>query len=272
MFRFIPTSFSGIRTTFGKFDKKLAPGLTFYVPFFQKINLISNRTWQNMVGFRIKTSDNTFCSLTVAIQIRVKEDDSEKAYYSMGEPDKQINSYVENSIRSIVSNVTLNELYKSHNSICEDVLRNISERMIAKGYTIENTLITEITPDKVVQDSLNNIEASKRDKEAAEQKAEAAYITAIRDAEAEKRKKILYGEGISGQRKAIVDGYKEVVEKLSGDLGMKPDQIMEFVLNIQKLETLEKIGTSPNAKTLFLDQGAESLTRNILKATESKPE
>jgi hypothetical protein len=53
---------------------------------------------------------------------------------------------------------------------------------------------------------------------------------------------------------------------------MKPDQIMEFVLNIQKLETLEKIGTSPNAKTLFLDQGAESLTRNILKATESKPE
>ncbi len=43
MFKFIPTMNTGVVQTFGKFTRLAAPGLTFYIPYIQKIQLVSNR-------------------------------------------------------------------------------------------------------------------------------------------------------------------------------------------------------------------------------------
>ncbi len=122
--------------------------------------------------------------------------------------------------------MTLDELFKSRNAICEDVSKTLSTKMQHYGYTIENTLVTEISPDPKVKESLNNIEAAKRSKEAAKETADASYITSVRAAEADRDRKILQGEGISGQRKAIMKGYEESVDTMVSKFGPSPELIV----------------------------------------------
>ena len=268
MFKFIPTSTTGIKTRFGKFVGDKRPGLTFYIPIVERIHLVSNRLEQDTFKFNVKSKDNIFSTVTVAIQHRVLPEQSEKALFSLDNPKSQIVAYTESSVRSIVSQMSLAELYESQGKICDSVSKDLSSKMEANGYTIENTLITEIFPNQKVQDALNNIEASKREKEAASIMADADYIKKIKAAEAERDKKILYGQGISGQRDAILNGYVASVNELSKKLDLSPKQVMDLVLEIQKLEVLEKVGTTENSKTVFLNHNIGDLTKRLLESKE----
>ncbi len=180
-----------------------------------------------------------------------------------------MNSYIENTILNVCSSMTLDELFKSRNAICEDVSKTLSTKMQHYGYTIENTLVTEISPDPKVKESLNNIEAAKRSKEAAKETADASYITSVRAAEADRDRKILQGEGISSQRKAIMKGYEESVDTMVSKFGLSPELIIKFVLETQHLDTIESIGKSPNAKTIFVNNNVGELSKQIMSANEN---
>lgn len=43
MFKFIPSMCTGVVQTFGKYSRLSTPGLTFYLPVIQTINIVSNR-------------------------------------------------------------------------------------------------------------------------------------------------------------------------------------------------------------------------------------
>ena len=55
----------------------------------------------------------------------------------------------------------------------------------APGYEIRNTLVTDLSPDNKVKASMNEINASRRLKEAASHKAEADKTKQVKAAEAE---------------------------------------------------------------------------------------
>jgi regulator of protease activity HflC (stomatin/prohibitin superfamily) len=164
--------------------------------------------------------------------------------------------------------MTLPEFYESRDTVCHDAANSLSAKMEKCGFTIENILVTQIIPDKKIQDSLNHIEAAKRAKEATKEEAEANYIKQVREAEGERDKNILRGQGIAGQRTAILKGYEENVGMLSSKLKISPEEIAQFVLNIQHLEALEKIGTSNNAKTIFVEHNVKDLKKQIMEARE----
>ena len=268
--KFVPTSCTGIKTRFNKFKKLAPPGLNLYIPFIENIYLVSNKLTQNTFKFTVKTRDNIFSDISVAIQHKVKTENTELAFYSLHNPHEQIKAYTENTLRSIISRMSLNELFESQDTICYEVSNNLSKIMEKNGYTIENSLVTEIKPAKNIEEALNHIEAAKRAKEAAIDEAEAKYILKIREAEADRDKDILKGQGISGQRFEILKGYEESVLLLSNKLNIKPEIITQFILNIQHLETMEKIGTSNNTKTMFVQHDIKDFQKQILEAYETK--
>ena len=57
--------------------------------------------------------------------------------------------------------------------------------LISAGYEIRNTLVTDMSPDNKVKASMNEINASRRLKEAASHKAEAEKVKQVKAAEAE---------------------------------------------------------------------------------------
>merc|ERR1712164_72084 len=79
------------------------------------------------------------------------------------------------------------------------------------GYLIVNALVTDMTPDSRVRAAMNEINASKRLKEASAEKADGDKVLVVKSAEAEAESKYLSGVGVARQRKAIVDGLKSSI-------------------------------------------------------------
>lgn len=256
MLRFVPTAHTGIRQTFGRFSGLCTPGLNIYLPKVQTISVVSNMVDNMDFLLQVKTKDNVFAELSIGVQLQVEPLNSEKAFFSLQNPKAQIDSYVQNVVRSKAPTMRLDELFESQGEIGEAVRVSLEAKMEGYGYTIVDTLVNDIRPDAEVSSAMNLINASERLKEAAKNEAEADYIRKIREAEADKQRKILQGEGISGQRLAILKGYESGIEDMASQLGISPKDIVKFVLETQRYDMLETIGTSPNAKTVFLNHSA----------------
>jgi regulator of protease activity HflC (stomatin/prohibitin superfamily) len=100
---------------------------------------------------------------------------------------------------------------------------------------------------------MNEINAARREQEAALAKGEADKTIAVKKAEAEAESKRLQGEGIAAQRKAIIAGLKESVEDFQKVVeGTSARDVMTLVLLTQYLDTLKEIGASANTNTLML--------------------
>lgn len=262
MLKFVPTAATGVKQTFGKFSGLCKPGINFYIPFVQQISLVQNNVQNKEFQLRVKTKDNVFTDLSIGVQIQVKEEDTEKAFFSLQNPAEQIDTYVQNVVRSKVPTMKLDELFESQGEIGESVRERLDSKMSEYGYTIIDTLVNDISPDKEVSRAMNAINASERLKEAAKNEAETNYIKKVREAEADRDRKILQGEGISGQRLAILKGYEEGVDKMANSLGLTAKEVVNFVLETQRFDMLENIGTSNNTKTVFLDHNRSEFNKS----------
>ena len=164
---FIPTASVGVRTTFGRYTSTLKPGLNFKVPFIQQVYHMPTNIRQENFGFRVKTKDDAFSTMHLSVQFKVHEDDASHAFFSLSNPIKQIHSYIENVIRSHVPQMTLKELFEDQDSLCKRVKETLGPMMKENGYTIMNTLVTDIAPDKEIQNAMNRVVASERLRQAA---------------------------------------------------------------------------------------------------------
>lgn len=262
----INTSTTGIVQTFGKFTRQMGPGLNVYVPFFQKVSVVSNRLEHQASSFQVKTKDNVFAVMDIAVQHKIDEDKSSISYFSLKNPKQQIDAYIENVIRSSTSRMTIDELFESRDTLCENVKTALTDKMNSFGYRIENVLVTNIDPDHSVKEAMNKINASKRLFESAKFEAEAKYVAAVKEAEGDRDRKKLQGEGTALQRKAIVDGYCDGVKDMSKELGIPHEQIIDFVLKTQQLDTFEHIGRSTNTKTIFIPYGEPNNKQRVFES------
>ena len=78
--------------------------------------------------------------------------------------------------------------------------------------------MTDLSPDSKVRDAMNEINASKRLKEAAFQRAEGEKVVKVKRAEAEAESMYLSGVGVARQRKAIMDGLKDSIVQFSNNV------------------------------------------------------
>jgi len=258
--QFVRTASVGIKETFGRYTKTVGPGLRFYIPGIQRIVPISNKLNQTNLNFQVKTKDDSFTRLDIAVQYRINAEDSSTAFYSMEDPISQIRAYVENTVRAKAPKMTLAELYDDFNTIEKIVSDQLSKTMASYGYVIENTLVRSVEPPSEIRDAMNQINASERLKQATKNTAEAKYIEKIREAEADRDRKRLQGEGISQQRKAIMKGYESGIDEMASKFGLTPQQIINFVMRTQYLDTMETIGKSTNTKTVFLNHAVDDFT------------
>lgn len=274
IFKFIKTANTGVRQTFGKFSGLCYPGLNVYIPIIQTIKPVSNMVRNRTFEVNVKTKDNVFVDLHIGVQLQIKPEDTEKAFFKLQDPDNQIEAYIHNIVRSQAPKMTLDELFESQDTISHTVSENLKIKMKEYGWTIIDTLINNVVPDKEVVVAMNKINATERLKQAAKNEADANYIREIRQAEADRDRKILQGEGISGQRIAILKGYNDSVENMSKNLGLLPKDIIDFVMKTQHLDTLEAIGRSENSKTIFMAHDPNSsslkLTESLMQASEKK--
>lgn len=264
----IETSETGVVTRFGRVNRTLKPGLNLYVPYLEKVYGVTNRVLEDHFKFNVKTEDDVFTVLDIAVQSRIQPDDSVRAMFELNDARNQMRSYIENVIRSEASRKQLNQIYSEQDELSSHIMETLADGMKRYGFTIVKTLIRNINPDESVRNAMNSIYASEREKEATKNRAEARYIKDVRQAEADAERKRLQGEGISAQRLAILAGYEKGVEEMSQALKLSPKDIIQFVMKTQELDTWESIGRSQNSKTLFLNPTGGTLRNEVISANE----
>lgn len=236
----------GIIEELGQFKRFVEPGFHCVMwPVQGVTGTLSLRIQQIDVVCETKTKDNVFVQCSVAVQYRVVVENAYDAWYRLSDPRGQIQSYVFDVIRSTVPRLELDEAFASKEDIASAVMSQLENVMHEYGYKILNTLVTDLSPDERVKASMNEINASKRLKEAASHKAEADKIKQVKDAEADAESRYLSGLGVARQRKAIVQGLQESVSAFSEEIeGASPKDVMDILLLSQYFDTLSAVGAN----------------------------
>ncbi len=239
---------------FGKFNRIAQPGLNWRIPLVDRIvDRVNLRIQQLDVQVETKTKDNVFVKIVVSVQYYASPENVYKAYYLLNNPGRQITSFVFDVVRARVPALLLDEVFEKKDEIADAVKSELSSTMDDFGYNILKALVTDIDPDPQVKAAMNEINASQRLRVAAAEKAEAEKIIKVKAAEAEAESKVLQGQGIANQRKAIIEGLKESVDDFQKHIsGISSQEIMNLVLITQYFDTLKEIGGQAKTNTILL--------------------
>ncbi len=200
-----------------------------------------------------KTRDNVFVQIPVSVQYQVLDDKIYDAFYRLSAPQKQIESFVFNSILGHVPKLTLDETFEQQSGISVAVKVELDQIMSGFGFNILTALVTDIIPDVKVKAAMNDINAAQRAQVAAQARGEADKILKVKQAEAEAESKALQGKGIAAERQAIIDGLRASIEHFRETVpGSTADDVMALVLLTQYFDTLRDIGTRGGTNTIFL--------------------
>src|ERR1700744_1791255 len=249
----VRTATAGVVERFGKFNRITRPGLHFLFPFADRFYFVDLQVKQAEFAVETKTRDNVFVQIPVSVQYQILDDKIYDAFYKLSAPQKQIESFVFNSILGHVPKLSLDETFEQQSGISVAVKTELDSTMSGFGYNILNALVTDIVPDAKVKDAMNDINAAQRQQVAAQAKGEADKILKVKQAEAEAESKALQGKGIAAERQAIIDGLRASIENFRESVpGSTAEDVMALVLLTQYFDTLRDIGTKGGSSTIFL--------------------
>ena len=249
----VRTATAGIVERFGKFNRIVRPGLHVLIPFAERAFIVDLQVKQAAFTVETKTKDNVFVQIPVSVQYQVLDDKIFDAFYKLSFPQKQIESFVFNSILGHVPKLSLDETFEQQSGISVAVKVELDQIMSGFGFNILTALVTDIIPDIKVKAAMNDINAAQRSQVAAQARGEADKILKVKQAEAEAESKALQGKGIAAERQAIIDGLSASIEHFQqGVPGATSEDVMALVLLTQYFDTLRDIGTRGGTNTVFL--------------------
>jgi regulator of protease activity HflC (stomatin/prohibitin superfamily) len=108
--------------------------------------------------------------------LHVQEEDI-IAYYSLANPQRQIQTYVYDVIRGTIPKMSLNQVFESKSSISDTVFTRLQQVMKDFGYEIVAALVANVTPNELVKFSMNEVNVSRRLKDATPYQAEAGTFS-----------------------------------------------------------------------------------------------
>tara|TARA_Y100000817_G_scaffold308942_1_gene297364 strand:+ start:523 stop:1425 length:903 start_codon:yes stop_codon:yes gene_type:complete len=268
----VPQQTMGIIERLGKFSRVLGPGLNFKIPIIERVaGKESIRIRQLDVPVETKTQDNVFVNLGVSIQFLAISEKIFDAFYKLTDVNQQITSYVYDVVRAEVPKKTLDEVFESKDVIAQTIKAELSESMDDFGYSIVNSLITDIDPAPNVKEAMNQINATARLRVAAQNEAEADKIRQVKNAEAEAESKKLQGEGVAQQRAAIIEGFKASINDLKEVTGtdVKTQDVMNMVMMVQYFDALRDIGTTGQNNAVLIPYGAGGSNEILQQMTQA---
>ena len=258
---------------FGKFQSIRHSGLQLKVPVVDRIaGRMSLKIQQLDVIVETKTLDDVFVKLKVSVQYKVIRDKVYEAFYKLDYPHDQITSYVFDVVRAEVPKMKLDDVFVKKDDIAIAVKTELNDAMETYGYDIIKTLVTDIDPDAQVKAAMNRINASEREKIAAQFEGDAQRILIVEKAKAEAESKRLQGQGIADQRREIARGLEESVEVLN-KVGINSQEASALIVVTQHYDTLQSIGEETNSNLILLPNspqaGSDMLNNMVASFTAS---
>jgi len=237
---------------FGKFLSIRQSGLQFKIPIVDKISgRVSLKIQQLDVMVETKTKDDVFVQMKISVQFQILREKVYDAFYKLQNPHDQITAYIFDTVRAEVPKMKLDDVFEKKDDVAQAIQRELRESMLAYGYDIVKALVTDIDPDSQVKEAMNRINASEREKLAAQFEGDAQRILIVERAKAEAESKRLQGKGIADQRREIARGLEESVDVLN-NAGINSQEASALIVITQHYDTLQSIGSETNSNLILL--------------------
>ncbi len=258
---------------FGKFTSVRQSGLHIKIPVIDRVSgRVSLKVQQLDVVVETKTKDDVFVKLKVSVQYKVIKDKVYDAFYKLDYPHDQITSYVFDVVRAEVPKMKLDSVFERKDDVAVAVKAELNDAMTEYGYDIIKTLVTDIDPDSQVKEAMNRINASEREKVAAQFEGDAARILIVEKAKAEAESKRLQGQGIADQRREIARGLEDSVKVLN-NVDINSQEASALIVVTQHYDTLQSVGAESNSNLILLPNspqaGSEMLNNMVASFTAS---
>ena len=258
---------------FGKFVSTRHSGLQLKIPVIDRVaGRLSLRIQQLDVVIETKTKDDVFVKLKVSVQYKVIKDKVYDAFYKLDFPEDQITSYVFDVVRAEVPKMILDDVFEKKDDIAIAVKAELNDAMLDYGFDIIKTLVTDIDPDQQVKESMNRINASEREKMAAQFEGDAQRILIVERAKAEAESKRLQGQGIADQRREIARGLEDSVKVLN-NVDINSQEASALIVVTQHYDTLQSVGSASNSNLILMPNspqaGSEMLNNMVASFTAS---
>ena len=258
---------------FGKFVNVRQSGLQLKIPIIDNVaGRLSLRIQQLDVVVETKTKDDVFVKLKVSVQFKVIKEKVYDAFYKLDNPADQITSFIFDVVRAEVPKLILDDVFIKKDDIAIAVKSEIQEAMTEYGFQIIKTLVTDIDPDDQVKESMNRINASEREKAAAQLEGEAQKILIVEKAKAEAESNRLQGQGIADQRREIARGLEDSVKVLNG-VDINSQEASALIVVTQHYDTLQSVGAEANSNLILMPNspqaGSEMLNNMVASFTAS---
>ena len=258
---------------FGKFVSVRQSRLQLKIPIIDSVaGRLSLRIQQLDVVVETKTKDDVFVKLKVSVQFKVIKEKVYDAFYKLDNPGDQITSFIFDVVRAEVPKLILDDVFLKKDDIAIAVKSELQDAMTEYGFQIIKTLVTDIDPDAQVKESMNRINASEREKVAAQFEGEAQKILIVEKAKAEAESKRLPGQGIADQRREIARGLEDSVKVLNG-VDINSQEASALIVVTQHYDTLQSVGAEANSNLILMPNspqaGSEMLNNMVASFTAS---
>lgn len=252
----------------GKYRRTMGAGLNILIPLLEQIRERVTLRQQNFaLSGHYPSKDKVIVTVGTNLIYAADsagEDGIKRYVYALDNRNQSIAAAIENSLRTYIAKETHEGILEKKEELAQHIKLDLERQFDEWGMVIKSFQITEVTFPIAISDAMSQVVASEQLRKAAENKGEAVKIQAIKEAEAEKERKRLQGEGVALEREAIANGLKESFAIIGEATGKNAMDIMALLTLTQYLDTIKSVGTSENTKTIFMDSGVGK-TNDILK-------
>jgi len=257
----------GVVKRLGEFRAIHEPGLVIIAPFIDAMVTVDMREFPRP-GDRqeVITRDNVVVSVNATIFTQVV--DAKQALFSIANFDVAIDALARTALRSVIGTLSLDEALSERERINVDVQQQMEAVTDKWGIRINRIEIVEITPPPQILQALalqKQADQEKRAKilqseglqQSAVNVADGARQAAIKSAEGERQAAILIAEGNRQAAILEAEGRARAIETVYGAIkAAAPDPTLVAIL---QLDTLGKFALSPNTKIVIPAESAALL-------------
>lgn len=260
----------------GKFNRTMNAGLNFKIPVLERVAEKITLRQQNFSAQGLYPSkDKVIVDISTNLIYAVGSSaDGVKRYtYSLTNRNESIAAIIENSLRTYIAKETHEGILEKKEELAMHIRTDLETQFVEWGMNIASFQITSVTFPETITRAMSEVVASEQLKKAAENKGEAIKIQAVKEAEAEKERKRLQGEGIALEREAIANGLRQSISIIREATNQGASEILAILTLTQYMDTLKNIGMSDNGKVLFLDSSINKpneLIQQLITAFEAQ--
>jgi len=260
--------------TLGKYTRFQRSGITFIVPFIQKMYSI-NITEQlvDVMRQEVITKDNLNCTVDAQVYFKVGDSENElkSALYQVNDYSFQIVQLARTTLRNVIGDNMFKDVNSQRGKLNKEVFDTMAVETKDWGITIVRVELKEIEPPDDVQDTMNMVIKAENDKQSAIDFANARETKA----DGERRAVIKEAEGVKQALIEKAEGEAQAIERVAQARATEIQLVNEaaekyFVGNAKELKKLEVTQASleENSKIVLTQKGMA--TTLVLNESDDK--